>query len=102
MFSVIETGGKQYKVSVGDTIKIEKLEGEEGAKIDFDKVLLVSSDKDVKIGEPYISGAKVSGEILGQGRGKKVISLRYKPKKRVRVKRGHKQYFTEVKITDIK
>ena len=102
MFSIIETGGKQYKVSVGDTIKIEKLEGEEGAKINFDKVLLVSSDKDVKIGEPYISGAKVSGEILGQGRGKKVISLRYRPKKEIRVKRGHRQHFTEVKITDIK
>jgi len=102
MFSVIETGGKQYKVSVGDTIKVEKLEGEDGAKISFDKVLLVSSDKDTKIGEPYLKGVKVSGEILKQGRGKKVISLRYKPKKRVRVKRGHKQYFTEVKITDIK
>jgi large subunit ribosomal protein L21 len=102
MFSVIETGGKQYKVSVGDTIKVEKLEGEDGAKIDFDKVLLMSSDKDTKIGEPYLDGAKVSGEILKQGRGKKVTSLRYKPKKRVRVKRGHRQYFTEVKITDIK
>jgi len=102
MFSVIETGGKQYKVSVGDTIKIERLEGEDGAKISFDKVLLVSSEKDTKIGEPYLNGAKVSGEILKQGRGKKVISLRYKPKKRVRVKRGHRQYFTEVKITDIK
>ncbi len=102
MFSVIETGGKQYKVSVGDTIKVEKLEGEDGAKISFDNVLLVSSDKNTKIGEPYLDGVKVSGEILKQGRGKKVISLRYKPKKRVRVKRGHKQYFTEVKITDIK
>jgi len=102
MFSVIETGGKQYKVSVGDVIKIEKLEGEEGANINFDKVLLISSDKETKIGEPYIEGANVSGEILGQGRGKKVISLRYRPKKEIRVKRGHRQHFTEVKINDIK
>ncbi len=102
MFSVIETGGKQYKVSVGDKIKVEKLKGEEGSKIVFDKVLLISSDKDTKIGQPYIEGSKVSGEILTQGRDKKKISLRYKPKKRVRVKRGHRQPHTEVKITDIK
>ncbi len=102
MFGVIETGGKQYKVSVGDIIKVEKLEGEDGTKINFDKVLLVSSEKDTKIGEPYLDGVKVSAEILSQGRGKKVISLRYKPKKRVRVKRGHRQYFTEIKITEIK
>jgi len=102
MFSVIETGGKQYKVSVGDKIKIEKIDGEDGSEVSFDKVLLVSSDKDTKIGQPYIDGAKVTGEVLSQGRSKKVISLRYKPKKRVRVKRGHRQHFTEIEIKDIK
>ncbi|MEK7452952.1 MAG: 50S ribosomal protein L21 [Patescibacteria group bacterium] len=102
MFSIIETGGKQYKVSVGNRIKVEYLEGEEGSKIIFDKVLLMSSDNnETKIGEPYISGAKVSGEIINQGRDKKKISLRYKPKKGVRVKRGHKQPHTEIKITEI-
>ena len=102
MFSIIETGGKQYVAAVGKKIKIEKLEAEEGTNVVFDKVLLVaSSDDDVKIGKPYITGAKVTGEVMKQGKGDKVISLRYKPKKRVRVKRGHRQLFTEVTIMEI-
>lgn len=102
MFSIIETGGKQYVAAVGKKIKMEKLEGEEGKNVVFDKVLLVaSSDDDVKVGKPYVSGAKVTGEVVKQGKGDKVISLRYKPKKRVRVKRGHRQLFTEVKIVEI-
>jgi len=102
MFSVIETGGKQYKVAVGDKIKVEKLEGKEGSKVVFDQVLLVSDGKDAKVGEPYLSGAKVSGEILKQGRGDKVIVFKYKARKRERTKNGHRQHYTEVKITDIK
>lgn len=103
MFSIIETGGKQYVVAVGKKIKIEKLEAEEGKNVVFDKVLLIaSSDDDVKIGKPYIAGAKVTGEVIKQGKGDKVISLRYKPKKRVRVKRGHRQLFTEVLIQEVK
>lgn len=102
MFSIIETGGKQYVAAVGKKIKIEKLEAEEGKNVVFDKVLLIaSSDDDVKVGKPYITGAKVTGEVAKQGKGDKVISLRYKPKKRVRVKRGHRQLFTEVKIVEI-
>lgn len=102
MFSIIETGGKQYVAAVGKNIKIEKLEEEEGKNVVFDKVLLVvSSDDNVKVGKPYVAGAKVTGEVVQQGKGDKVISLRYKPKKRVRVKRGHRQLFTEVKIVEI-
>lgn len=102
MFSIIETGGKQYVAAVGKKVKIEKLEVEEGKTVVFDKVLLVaSSDDDVKVGKPYVAGAKVTGEVVKQGKGDKVISLRYKPKKRVRVKRGHRQLFTEVKIVEI-
>ncbi|MCR4322846.1 MAG: 50S ribosomal protein L21 [Candidatus Azambacteria bacterium] len=102
MFSIIETGGKQYVAEVGKKIKIEKLEVEEGKNVVFDKILLVaSSDDDVKVGKPYVAGATVTAEVVQQGKGDKVISLRYKPKKRVRVKRGHRQLFTEVKITEI-
>jgi len=102
MFSIIETGGKQYKVTAGEKIRVEKIEGKEGDKVVFDKILLAGfSDKDVKIGQPYISGAKVLGEITRQGRGEKLIVFKYKPKKRVRRKRGHRQLFTEVKIKSI-
>ncbi len=103
MFSVIETGGKQYKVAVGEKIKIEKLEGKEGDSVVFDKVLLLAaSDDAVTIGQPYVEGGKVSGEIVRQARHDKVIVFKYRPKKRERKKKGHRQMFTEVKITDIK
>lgn len=101
MFSIIETGGKQYAVAVGDKVKIEKVEGEVGDSIVFDVVLLTASEDSAKIGTPHVAGAKVTGEIVTQGRAPKVISLRYKAKKRVRTKRGHRQPFTEVKITKI-
>lgn len=102
MFSIIETGGKQYKVKENDKIKVEKLDGEAGATVVFDKVLLqVSSDDNVEVGAPYIKDAKVIGEIVRQGRGKKLIVFKYKPKKRERTKKGHRQPFTEVAITSI-
>lgn len=102
MFGIIETGGKQYKVSVGDQIKIEKVEGEVGSKVVFDKVLLSADGEDVKIGKPYISGSQISGEILAQEKGKKLIVFKYKPKKRQRTKNGHRQEYTKIKITEIK
>lgn len=102
MFGIIETGGKQYKVSVGDQIKIEKVEGEVGSKVVFDKVLLSTDGEDVKIGKPYISGSQISGEILAQEKGKKLIVFKYKPKKRQRTKNGHRQEYTKIKITEIK
>ncbi|OGD24378.1 50S ribosomal protein L21 [Candidatus Azambacteria bacterium RBG_16_47_10] len=102
MFSIIETGGKQYAVAVGDKVKIEKVKGEVGDSVVFDIVLLTASSEDsAKIGTPHVAGAKVTGEIVTQGKAPKVISLRYKAKKRVRTKRGHRQPFTEVTITKI-
>ena len=102
MFSVVETGGNQYKMLSGANVKVEKLEGGEGDKIAFDKVLLVVDDSgEAYIGEPYVAKAKVLGEIVKQGRHDKVIYSRYKPKKRVRKKGGHRQPFTEVLIKNI-
>ena len=98
--AVIRTGGKQYRVSEGDTIKVEKLEGDPGAKIQFDEVLLVGGDKP-KVGKPTVSGAKVSGEIVAQTRGDKLIVFKFKRRKKYRRKAGHRQALTQVKITGI-
>jgi len=101
MLAIIKTGGKQYKVAVGDKIKIEKIEGEDGAKITFDEVLLVGDETDVKVGTPLIAGAKVEGTLIEQGRHKKVWGVKHKAKKRYKVKFGHKQMYTLVEITKI-
>ena len=103
-FAVIQTGGKQYKVSVGDTVKIEKLVGEhkEGDKITFDKVLLVDNGKDTTIGTPFIAGAKVEAELVEIGRTKKIIVVKYKPKSRYLIRQGHRQHFFKIKILGIK
>ncbi|EKE18816.1 MAG: 50S ribosomal protein L21 [uncultured bacterium] len=101
MLAIIKTGGKQYKVAVGDKIKVEKLEGEAGAKLTFEEVLFVGDEKDVTIGTPFIKDAKVQGTIVEQGRHKKVWGIKHKPKKRYKVKFGHKQLYTEVEITNI-
>lgn len=99
--AVIESGAKQYRVSPGDKIKVEKLSAKEGDKIEFDKVLLVSNDGKTVIGTPLISGAKVTGDVLKQGRAPKVVLTKYKAKERQRVHKGHKQPFTEIQIVDI-
>ena len=103
-FAVIETGGKQYKVAVGDVLKIEKLPGDfsAGDKITFDKVLLVDNGKDTTIGAPYITGAKVESLFQKEGKGKTVKVVKYKPKSRYLKKNGHRQPFIEVKISAIK
>jgi len=103
-FAVIQTGGKQYKVSVGDTVKIEKLVGEhkEGDKITFDKVLLVDNGRDTTIGTPFITGAKVEAELVEIGRAKKIIVVKYKPKSRYLIRQGHRQHFFKIKILEIK
>lgn len=103
MIAVVKTGGKQYKVSPKDKIRIEKIEGEEGSKVVFDQVLMVSSEdaKDINIGDPLVKGAKVEGKILKQGRAAKVIVVKYKPKLRYNKKAGHRQPFTEVEIEKI-
>lgn len=101
MLAVIKTGGKQYKVKVGDKIKIEKLEGKEGAKIIFDQVLFLGDDKKATAGTPLVKGAKVEGKILKTAKSKKVVGIKFKPKKRYKVKFGHRQTMTEVEITKI-
>jgi len=101
MFAVIKTGGKQYLVSPGDKIKIEKIDKDEGKEITFDQVLLVMKSKIVKIGTPLVKGAKVKAKVLKQDRAKKIIIFKYKAKKRYQKKMGHRQPFTEVEILKI-
>ena len=102
MFAVIETGGKQYRASIGDKFRIEKLPGETSTEIIFDKVLAVYGEgTEAKFGNPYITGARVTAEIIKQGRGDKVLVFKYKSKKNIRKMRGHRQYFTEVVIRNI-
>ncbi len=100
-FAIIETGGKQYKISPGQKMRIEKKEGDKDAVLNFDKVLLTADEKEVKIGAPYVSGAKAEAKILKQGKDKKKIVFRYHSKTRYRKKKGHRQNFTEVEITKI-
>ena len=100
MFAVIRTGSKQYLVSPGDKIKIEKLETDEGKEIIFDQVLLLEKNKALKIGDPLVKDAKVKAKVLKQDRAKKVIIFKYKPKKRYQKKMGHRQPYTEVEILE--
>lgn len=101
MLAIIKTGGKQYKVSPKEKIKIEKIETPEGKEVVFDEILLVEKNKKVAIGTPLVKGVKVVGKVLRQGEGDKIIVFKYKPKKRYKVKRGHRQMFTDVEITKI-
>ncbi len=100
MFAVIKTGGKQYKVSEGDVLDVEKLEKEEGEEIVFNEVLLLEGDE-TKIGKPTVDGASVKAEVIKQGRGEKKIVFKYKPKKRQSKKKGHRQPFSRVEIKEI-
>lgn len=102
MFAIIETGSKQYKVSVGDKIKIELLKNIKDDNIVFDKILLIADDGKTKIGMPYLDNAKVTAKILGEIKDKKLIVFKYKPKKRYRKKKGHRQKYTMVEILEIK
>ncbi|TCS37602.1 50S ribosomal protein L21 [Reinekea marinisedimentorum] len=101
MYAVIVSGGKQYRVSEGQTVKLEKIEAETGASIDFEKVLLVADGDKINIGQPTVAGAKVTAEIVAQGRHKKVKILKFKRRKHHMKQMGHRQWFTEVKITGI-
>lgn len=102
-FAVIKTGGKQYIVREGDVLSLEKLEGAVGEAITFSEVLLMTDEagEGMKLGAPTVSGAKVEGKVLEQGKGKKVLVVKYKPKVHYRRKRGHRQLFTKVKIEKI-
>lgn len=100
-FAIIETGGKQYRVSAGQKIKVEKLPGEEGGILALDKVILTSNDGKVAIGTPYVNGAAVEAKVLRQARSPKEIVFRYHPKTRYRKKKGHRQHFTELEIVKV-
>ena len=101
MYAVIETGGKQYKVQEGDTVFVEKINTEEGEKIDFSKVLLISKEDDLVVGKPYVEGAKVEATVLEQGKAKKIVVFKYKSKKNYKRKQGHRQPYTKLKIGKI-
>ncbi|MFA5961077.1 MAG: 50S ribosomal protein L21 [Parcubacteria group bacterium] len=101
MLAIIKTGGKQYKVKVGDKIKVEKLEDAIDSVIVFPEVLFVGDEKEIKVGTPFLTGAKVEGKILRTEQGDKVTGIKFKAKKRYKVKFGHRQIFTEVEITKI-
>ena len=101
MFAVIETGGKQYKVSEGDVIFVEKLDVEEGSEITFDKVLAVSSDAGFKTGSPVVDGASVTANVVKNGKAKKIYVMTYKSKKNEKKKIGHRQPYTKVQILSI-
>lgn len=101
MYAVIETGGKQYKVSEGDVIRVEKLPQEQDEAVEFERVLMVGNDDEVKIGTPTVDGVTVKGKVKGSGKGDKVIIFKYKSKKNYRRKQGHRQPYTEVLIEKI-
>ena len=102
MYAVIVSGGKQHRVKEGETLKLEKLEVATGEVIQFAKVLMVGEGESVKIGAPYVEGGQVTAEVLAQGRAKKVQIIKFNRRKHFRKQQGHRQWFTEVKITGIK
>ena len=102
MYAIIESCGRQYKVSEGDIVFFEKLDAEEGKKVTFDNVVLVSDGKDIKVGAPYVKDAKVEGSVVKNGKGKKIIVYKYKAKKNYRRTQGHRQPYTKVEIKSIK
>ncbi|MCI8443813.1 MAG: 50S ribosomal protein L21 [Clostridia bacterium] len=102
MYAIIESCGKQYKVTEGDVVFFEKLDAEEGKKVTFNQVILVSEEGKVQVGNPYVKGVKVEGKVVSHGKGKKIIVFKMKPKKNYRRKQGHRQPYTKVEITGIK
>ncbi len=101
MYAIIETGGKQYKVSAGDTIFIEKLDVEADSEVVFDKVIAIGTDDSINVGTPYVSGATVTAKAIKNGKGKKIVVFTYKPKKNEKRKMGHRQPYTKVEIAAI-
>jgi large subunit ribosomal protein L21 len=101
MYAVILTGGKQYRVKEGETLKVETLDADEGQQVEFDKVLLIQSDAGVKVGQPYLAGGKVTATIRSHGRHKKVNIIKFRRRKHHMKRQGHRQNYTEVQITGI-
>jgi large subunit ribosomal protein L21 len=101
MYAIIETGGKQYRVAEGDKVKVEKLDLETGSSIDLDKVLMLADGDDIRLGKPYLDGTRVTAEVAAHGRGDKVRIIKFRRRKHHLKRQGHRQWFTELKITGI-
>lgn len=101
MYAVIQTGGKQYRVSEGLTLKVEKLDAAEGDSVELDKVLMLANGDDIKIGAPYVEGGKVTATVKSHGRGKKVKIIKFRRRKHHMKRQGHRQAYTELEITGI-
>ena len=101
MYAVVSSGGKQYRVQQGETLKVEKITGEVGSPVSFNRVLMYSDGENVKVGQPVLEEATVTGHIVEQGKAKKILVFKYKRRKRYRRKQGHRQQFTAVKIDSI-
>jgi len=101
MYAVFKTGGKQYRATQGDRLRVERLEAEVGDEIEFDQILLVGEGTDIKIGSPLVAGGKVAAKVTAQGRGKKIEIVKFKRRKNYRRQQGHRQHYTEVEITSI-
>jgi large subunit ribosomal protein L21 len=101
MYAVFQSGGKQHRVSEGQTLRLEKLDAETGASIEFDSVLLIANGEEVAVGAPFVAGSKITAEVVAHGRGDKVKIVKFRRRKHSRKQQGHRQWFTEVKITGI-
>lgn len=101
MYAVVQTGGKQYRVAAGTTLKVEKINAEAGASVELDKVLMVADGDDIKVGYPYVDGGKVTATVKSHGRGKKVMIIKFKRRKHHLKRQGHRQAFTEIEVTGI-
>ena len=101
MYAVFKTGGKQYRATTGDVLKVEKIEAEKGATLELDQVLMVGEGEDVKIGAPFLEGGKVTATVLDHGRRDKINVIKFKRRKNYRKQMGHRQYFTQIEITGI-
>ncbi len=101
MYAVIQTGGKQYRVSEGDKLRVEKLDVEAGGDVEIDQVLLIADDDNVQVGKPYIDGGKVTASVEGHGRGDKVTIIKFRRRKHHMKRQGHRQWYTELKVTGI-
>jgi len=101
MYAVIRTGGKQYRVAEGDTLKVEKIVAETGASLELDQVFMVADGEDIKVGKPYLNGGKVTATVKSHGRGKKVKIIKFRRRKHHLKRQGHRQWFTELEITGI-
>ena len=101
MYAVIQTGGKQYKVAEGDTLKVEKIAAEEGASVELEKVLMIADGETVTVGKPYVEGGKVTATVTSHGRGEKIKIIKFRRRKNHLKRQGHRQWFTELKVTGI-